>query len=75
MGVPAATIATQGDGTFNVTAQLTDAAGNVSGASTPLALTVDTTPPAAPGVDDLANTSNSAYDAGFTVDAGAAVTV
>ena len=48
--VPAATIAAQGDGTFNVTAQLTDAAGNVSGTSTDFALTVDTTPPSAPTV-------------------------
>ena len=43
--VPAATIAAQGDGTFNVTAQLTDAAGNVGGVSTAFALTVDTVAP------------------------------
>ena len=41
--VPAATITAQGDGTFNVTAQLTDAAGNVSSPSPVVLLTVDTT--------------------------------
>ena len=73
--VPAATITAQGDGTFNVTAQLTDAAGNVSSPSPVVLLTVDTTAPSAPTVHDLVNASNSTYDAGFTVDAAAAVTV
>ena len=60
--VPAATIAAQGDGTFNVTAQLTDAAGNVSGASTPLTLTVDTVAPAAPGVALVTDSGSSNSD-------------
>ena len=48
--VSAATIAAQGDGTVDVTAQLADVAGNVGGDSATLTLTVDTVAPAAPGV-------------------------
>jgi len=40
-------IAAQGDGTFDVTASLTDIAGNVGPASTPTPVTVDTVVPAA----------------------------
>ncbi|MBU8874085.1 DUF4347 domain-containing protein [Reyranella sp. MMS21-HV4-11] len=40
-------IAAQGDGTFDVTASLTDIAGNVGPASTPTPVTVDTVAPAA----------------------------
>ena len=40
--VPAATISSQGNGTFNVTAKLTDGAGNVSANSANLSVTVDT---------------------------------
>ena len=45
--VPPATIAAQGQGTFNVTARLTDAAGNVSANSRRLPVTVDTAAPTA----------------------------
>ena len=47
--VPLATITAQGQGTFNVTARLTDAAGNVSSNSSATSVTVDTT------ADTLAN--------------------
>jgi Ca2+-binding RTX toxin-like protein len=42
-----AVIAAQGDGTFDVTASLTDIAGNVGPASAPTSVTVDTVAPAA----------------------------
>ncbi len=45
--VPAGTITAQGNGTFNVTAGLTDAAGNVSANSTAMSVTVDTVAPTA----------------------------
>jgi len=43
----------------SITAVATDAAGNSSGASDPLSLTVDTTPPAAPSKPDLAAEDDS----------------
>ena len=60
--VPAATIAAQGDGTFNVTAQLVDAAGNVSASSTNYALTVDTVVPGLPAVALVSDTGSSNSD-------------
>ena len=45
--VPPATIAAQGQGTFDVTATLTDAAGNASANSTATSVTVDTSAPTA----------------------------
>ena len=48
--VPAATIAAQGQGTFDVTATLTDAAGNASPNSAPASVTVDTVAPLAPSI-------------------------
>ena len=48
--VPAGTITTQGDGTFNVTAALTDAVGNASANSSATSVTVDTVAPAAPSI-------------------------
>ena len=45
--VPLATIAAQGNGTFNVTARLTDAAGNAGPNSTATSVTVDTSAPTA----------------------------
>ena len=48
--VPAGTITTQGNGTFNVTARLTDVAGNVGANSTATSVTVDTVAPAAPSI-------------------------
>ncbi len=43
--VSAATLSAQGDGTFNVTAKLTDGAGNIGANSSPLSVTVDRTSP------------------------------
>ena len=51
--VPAATIAAQGQGTFDVTATLTDAAGNASPNSAPASVTVDTVAPAAPSITSI----------------------
>ena len=45
--VPLATIAAQGQGTFNVTARLTDVAGNAGANSTATSVTVDTAAPTA----------------------------
>jgi hypothetical protein len=47
-------------GAHNITATATDGVGNTSGASAALAITIDTTPPAAPGALDL----NAASDSG-----------
>ncbi|HWE36483.1 MAG TPA: Ig-like domain-containing protein, partial [Isosphaeraceae bacterium] len=47
------------DGTYSVTATATDAAGNVSVASGPLSLTIDTTAPAAPAVPSLLASDDS----------------
>ena len=51
--VPAATITAQGQGTFNVTATLTDAAGNASANSTATSVTVDTVAPTAPSITSI----------------------
>ena len=48
--VPLATITAQGQGTFDVTATLTDAAGNASSNSAPASVTVDTVAPRAPSI-------------------------
>ncbi len=48
------------DGAYAVTATATDVAGNISSASTGLAVTIDTTPPIAPATPDL----DAASDAG-----------
>ena len=68
--VPAATITAQGQGTFDVTATLTDAAGNPSVPSAATSVTVDTVPPAVAittieGGDDLINAAEAA--GGITV--------
>src|SRR5205807_225883 len=47
------------DGTYSVTATATDAAGNVSPTGPALALTIDTTPPAAPPAPGLLVTDDS----------------
>ena len=47
VSVSQGTIAAQGDGTFNVTAMLTDVAGNASGNSSATSVTVDTSAPTA----------------------------
>ena len=58
-----------------VAATLTDAAGNTSGVGSLTLNPIDTTAPAAPTVAHLADPANGSFDAGFTVTAGAAVTV
>ena len=68
--VPATTITAQGDGTFDVTATLTDAAGNASADSAATSVTVDTVAPAVAittieGGDDLINAAEAA--GGITV--------
>ena len=51
--VPLATITAQGQGTFDVTATLTDAAGNASSNSAAASVTVDTVAPAAPSITSI----------------------
>ncbi len=51
--VPLATITAQGQGTFDVTATLTDAAGNASSNSAATSVTVDTVAPAAPSITSI----------------------
>ena len=51
--VPAATITAQGNGTFNVTARLTDAVGNASANSSATSVTVDTVAPTAPSITSI----------------------
>ena len=63
--VPPATITAQGQGTFDVTATLTDAAGNASSNSAAVSVTVDTLPPSVAittieGGDDLINAAEAA---------------
>ena len=63
--VPAATISAQGNGTFDVTARLTDAAGNAGANSTATPVTVDTVAPTATvaitAIADDNGTSSSDY--------------
>lgn len=47
------------DGTWSVSATLTDPAGNTSGPSTPLSLDIDATGPSGPGVPSMAPTSDT----------------
>ncbi|MBD1996659.1 hypothetical protein H6G00_08515 [Leptolyngbya sp. FACHB-541] len=56
--VPTATITAQGNTAFNVTAQLTDSVGNVSPASAPIAVVVDTVAPTAPQITDITEAAN-----------------
>ena len=81
--VPLATLVAQGQGTFDVTARLTDAAGNAGPNSAAVSVTVDTTADAAPGVavtvsDPLvSNAEKTAVEftvSGLDPDAGADVT-
>ena len=51
--VPLATITAQGQGTFDVTATLTDAAGNASPNSAAASVTVDTVAPPAPSITSI----------------------
>jgi hypothetical protein len=56
-----------GDGTYAFTATATDAAGNTSPQSADLLVSVDTTPPAAPGITDISDDSGFGGD-GITND-------
>jgi outer membrane protein OmpA-like peptidoglycan-associated protein len=47
------------DGTWSVTATFTDPAGNTSSASPALSISIDSTPPSAPGAPDLAAASDT----------------
>ena len=47
------------DGTWSISATLTDPAGNTSGPSTPLSLDIDATGPSGPGVPSMAPTSDT----------------
>ncbi|MBD2060624.1 hypothetical protein H6F88_32295 [Oculatella sp. FACHB-28] len=51
--IPTSTISAQGDGTFNVTAQVIDQAGNSSADSSPFSATIDTTAPTAPAITSI----------------------
>ena len=80
--VPAATITARGEGTFDVTATLTDAAGNASLNSTAASVTVDTVAPAVAittieGGDDLINAAEATggIDVSGTAEIGATLTV
>ena len=80
--VPLATITAQGQGTFDVTATLTDAAGNASSNSTATSVTVDTVAPAVAittieGGDDLINAAEAAggVTVSGTAEIGATLTV
>ncbi|HVZ43899.1 MAG TPA: Ig-like domain-containing protein [Ramlibacter sp.] len=53
------TSSTLSEGAHTLTAKATDAAGNTSGASTGLTVTIDTTAPAAPSAPDLATASDN----------------
>ena len=66
--VPPATITAQGNGTFNVTARLTDAAGNASANSTATPVTVDTVAPTAPSITSIAENGGGGINAGEAVE-------
>ena len=64
------------EGTYNVTATVTDEAGNATGDTTSGELVVDTTPPAAPTVDSLTTSDTTPEITGTaTVNQGEALTV
>ena len=64
MTVPVATITAQGHGTFNVTARLTDAAGNVGANSSATTVTVDTVAPTAPSITSIPENGGGGINAG-----------
>ncbi|MCA1178232.1 Ig-like domain-containing protein [Pantoea rwandensis] len=57
-----------GTGEHSLTTTVTDPAGNISDASDPFVVTIDTTPPAAVGEVELANDAGTAITGGFTND-------
>ena len=62
--VPAGTITAQGQGTFDVTARLTDAAGNAGANSSATSVTVDTAAPTAPSITSIAENGGGGINAG-----------
>ena len=62
--VPAGTITAQGNGTFDVTARLTDVAGNASPNSSATSVTVDTAAPTAPSITSIAENGGGGINAG-----------
>jgi hypothetical protein len=60
--ISAGTISNQGNGTFNVTATVTDAAGNASNASTAWSVTVDTSSPNPPVINGFGDNSGLGSD-------------
>ena len=62
--VPPATLSAQGHGTFNVTAILTDGAGNASPVSSASAVTVDTVAPTAPSITSIVENGGGGINAG-----------
>ncbi|MBU3704054.1 MAG: hypothetical protein FGM42_06735, partial [Ilumatobacteraceae bacterium] len=75
-------LGTLADGTWNISATVTDPAGNTSAAGSALPVTIDTAPPGAPSLPDLAaasdtgssNTDNVTADSTPTVSAAGAAT-
>ena len=68
MTVPAGTITTQGNGTFDVTARLTDVAGNAGANSTATPVTVDTVAPTAPSITSIPENGGGGINAGEASD-------
>ncbi|MFO1157330.1 MAG: hypothetical protein U1E60_00685 [Reyranellaceae bacterium] len=66
--VPPATIAAQGDGTFNVSAKITDIAGNVGATSSSVSATVDTVAPGAPAITAIAENGAGGINAAEAAD-------
>ena len=66
--VPATTITAQGQGTFDVTATLTDAAGNRGANSAAFPVTVDTVAPAAPVITSIAENDGGGINASEALD-------
>nr|WP_280176356.1 Ig-like domain-containing protein [Methylorubrum populi] len=62
-------------GTHSLTVQLTDAAGNVSAATAPLSVVVDTLPPSAPVITNAGLTNDSTPTITGTAEAGTTVTL
>ena len=66
--VPAGTITAQGNGTFDVTARLTDAAGNSSPNSSATSVTVDTAAPTVPSIISIVENGGGGINAGEASD-------
>ena len=66
--VPPATIMAQGNGTFDVTARLTDVAGNAGANSPATPVTVDTVAPTAPSITSIPENGGGGINAGEASD-------